>query len=49
MIRRFLTRLAARWLSNVAHERRESSRGAVRAKARQIRAERGLPELEILK
>lgn len=49
MIRRFFTRLAARYLSSVAHERRESARDRIRATARQMRAERGLPELEILK
>lgn len=49
MIRRFLTRLAAKWLNRARDERRVSDRERRKAIARQMRAEMGLPELEILK
>lgn len=49
MIRAFLNRWAARRLSAVAHERHASDRDRIRAKARAMRQQLGLPEMEILK
>lgn len=48
MIRRFFTRWAARHLSAVAHERRENSRDAIKAKAQSMRRAMGLPDHPLL-
>ena len=47
MIRRILTRWAARWLSAAAHKDRFTDKQRVKARTRQLRAELGLPALEI--
>lgn len=47
MLSRFLNRWAARRLSAVAHEKRVSERDRIKARTRQLRAELGLPALEI--
>ena len=43
MIRRFLTRLAAKWLNRARDERRISDRERFRAKAQSMREAMGLP------
>lgn len=44
MIRRLLTRWAARWLSAAAHKGRLTDKQRIKNRTRQLRAELGLPD-----